>query len=239
MDARFVASNIVHSDFYIPHFSSGYNDGIVHVWPTRSYAQEMRMRKRIVVLAVLVMSTIAFSQTSPQQTMAQPKMNAPQQKPSPPGTADFKFADGKTIMIKYSRPMIRDPKTGAPRVIYGGLVPWGTEWRTGANEATSFVTDTDLTIGGTKVPAGSYTLFTLPQENGDWKLIISKKTGEWGIPYPGAENDLARIDMKTSKLPSKLQQFTISFEKRGPNAAVMNLDWENTRASIDITEATM
>ena len=195
------------------------------------------MRKVVVVAAVLLLSALAFSQTSPQKTTAQPAAKAPQQKPSPPGTADFKFDDGKTIAIKYSRPMIRDPKTGAPRKIYGGLVPYGTEWRTGANEATSFVTDTGLTIGNTNVPAGSYTLYTVPNESGAWQLVISKKTGQWGIPYPGKEFDLARIDMKTSKLPNTLQQFTIGFEKRGPNAAVMNLDWENTRASIDITEA--
>jgi Protein of unknown function (DUF2911) len=183
----------------------------------------------------LLLALTAFAQTSPQGTQARPA-RAPQERPSPPGTADFKFDDGKTITINYSRPKIRDPKTGEPRKIMGGVVPYGKEWRTGANEATSFVTTADLDIGGTKVPAGSYTLYTLPQD-GPWKLIVSKKTGQWGIPYPGAENDLARIDMKTEKSASPVDPFTISFEKRGPNAGVLKLAWENTVASVDFTEA--
>jgi len=157
-------------------------------------------------------------------------------RPSPPGTAEFKFADGKTITIKYSRPHIKDPKTGETRKIMGGVVPYGKEWRTGANEATSFVTTADLDISGTKVPAGSYTLYTLPSE-GTWKLIVSKKTGQWGIPYPGAQDDLARIDMKKTSLPQPVEQFTISFENRGPNAGVLNMEWEHTRVAVDFTEA--
>ena len=158
-------------------------------------------------------------------------------RPSPPGTATFNFVDGKTITIDYSRPKINDPQTGQPRKIYGGLVPYSEPWRAGANEATSFVTTANLTIGSTSVPAGSYTLYILPVESGAWKLIISKKTGQWGIPYPGAADDLARIDMKTAKTPATVQQFTISFDKRGPNSAVMKFDWENTSASVELTEA--
>ncbi len=158
-------------------------------------------------------------------------------RPSPPGTATFTFADGKTITINYSRPKIRDPQTGQPRKIYGGLVPYGEVWRAGANEATSFVTQSNLLVGGTSVPASSYTLFILPQQSGPWKLIVSKKTGEWGIPYPGEQNDFARINMKTATTPAAVQDFTISFDKRGPNAGVMKFDWENTSASVDFSEA--
>ena len=151
-------------------------------------------------------------------------------RPSPPGTAAFTLSDGKTITINYSRPKMRDRK------IYGGLVPYGEVWRAGANEATSFVTQSNLLVGGTTVPAGSYTLFILPQENGPWKLIVSKKTGEWGIPYPGEQFELARINMKTAKTPAAVQDFTISFDKRGPRAGVMKFDWENTSASVDFSE---
>jgi hypothetical protein len=162
---------------------------------------------------------------------------AQQPRPSPPGTADYKFADGKHIAIAYSRPKINDPKTGEVRVVWGKLVPWGKEWRMGANEATSFTTDSNLTVGGTAVPAGSYTLYLQPEESGTWKLIISKKTGQWGIPYPGAQDDFARIGMKTSKLNSTVPQFTISFDKGTGAATALVLEWENTRASIDIKEA--
>lgn len=83
-----------------------------------------------------------------------------QQKPvlSPPGEASVKFDDGKTVTIKYSRPSMRGRK------IFGELVPYGNVWRTGANAATSLTTDTALAIGGTTVPAGNYTLYTVPGE---------------------------------------------------------------------------
>jgi hypothetical protein len=107
-------------------------------------------------------------------------------------------------------------------------------WRTGADNATAFVTKADLLVGGKNVPAGSYTLFTLPTQN-KWTLIISKQTGEFGIPYPGEQFDFARVEMKVSKLPSPLENFTISFDQAG-TSCTMKLDWETTRASIDISE---
>jgi hypothetical protein len=185
----------------------------------------------------LLLALAASAQTSPQMPMGQSNAAAPKAKPSPPGSAELTFQDGKTVTIKYSRPKIRDPKTGQPRKIMGGLVPYGQVWRTGANEATSLVTTADLDIAGTRVPAGSYTLYTLPQENGPWKLIISKKTGQWGIPYPGEGEDFVRIEMQTGKTPDTVDQFTISLEKRGPNAGVLKLAWENTEASVDFSEA--
>jgi hypothetical protein len=113
-------------------------------------------------------------------------------------------------------------------------VPYGEVWRAGANKATTFVTDTNLGVGGKDVPAGSYTIFALPTAD-KWTLVISKKTGEWGIPYPGESDDFARIDMKVSQLPSPLENFTIAFDHSGA-ACTMRLDWESTRASIEIAE---
>ena len=83
------------------------------------------------------------------------------------------------------------------RKIFGELVPYGQVWRTGANAATSLKTDVDLTIGGASVPAGSYTLYSIPEEK-KWKLIINKETGQWGTKYD-EKQDLARVDMKVSK----------------------------------------
>jgi hypothetical protein len=149
-------------------------------------------------------------------------------RPSPPAKAEFRFADGKTITVDYSSPRMRGRK------IYGELVPFGKVWRAGANEATTFVTDADLTVGGATVPAGSYTIFALPAQD-KWMLIISKKTGEWGTEYPGEANDLARVEMKLSTLPSPVENFMIAFDKTG-KGCTMRLDWENTRASVEITE---
>ena len=103
-----------------------------------------------------------------------------------------------------------------------------------------FVSDTDVVVGGKAVPAGAYTIFTIPNEN-KWTLIISKKTKNdkggpvWGVPYPGEADDFARADMSVSKLPSQVENFTISFDKSA-SGCTMQLDWETTRASIEIAE---
>jgi hypothetical protein len=147
---------------------------------------------------------------------------------SPPGEATLKFDDGKTVSIQYSRPSVRGRK------IFGGLVPYGEVWRTGANAATSLKTDVALNINAADVPAGSYTLYTLPGPNG-WKLIINKQTGQWGTEYSQAQ-DLARVNMKVSQLSSPLEQFTISFDKTGGNSATLKLEWETTVATVEVKE---
>jgi len=148
-------------------------------------------------------------------------------RPSPPAKAECKLANGKTVTVDYSSPRAKGRK------IFGGLVPYGQVWRAGANEATTFVTSGDIHVGGKAVPAASYTLFAIPSED-KWTLVISKKTGEWGTAYPGAENDLARIDMKASKTSAPVENFTITFDKAG-NGCTMRIEWENTRASVEIT----
>jgi hypothetical protein len=150
---------------------------------------------------------------------------------SPPASASCDQG-GKTIKTAYSSPRMKGRK------IYGGLVPFGEVWRTGANSATTFVTSADVNIGGKTVPAGSYTLFTVPTAD-KWTLIINKKTGEWGIPYKYESDELARIDMKVSKLPAPVENFTIGYEKTAINACTMHIDWETTRASVEITAAVL
>jgi hypothetical protein len=149
-------------------------------------------------------------------------------RPSPPAQAAWDLGGGKSVTIDYASPRAKGRK------IYGELVPFGQVWRTGANEATTLLTPVDLTIGGAAVPAGSYTIFAVPNKD-KWTLIISKKTGEWGTDYPGQANDLVRVDMKVSALPSPVENFTISFEKAG-SGANLNIDWETTRASVMISK---
>lgn len=152
-----------------------------------------------------------------------------QNKPlSPPGQATLSFADGKTVTIDYSRPSMRNRK------IFGGLVPYDQVWRTGANAATSLKTNVDLDIGGTSVPAGNYTLYTLPGMK-SWQLIVNKQTGQWGTEYNQSQ-DLARIPMKVTQRSSGLETFTISFDKTGGDSGVLKLEWENTLASVDVKE---
>ena len=150
-----------------------------------------------------------------------------QQRKSPHETTSLDVGGAK-ITITYGRPYMKGRK------IFGGLVPYGQVWRTGANDATTLVTDTNVRIGDKDVPAGSYTLFTVPNAD-KWTLIISKKTGEWGIPYPGEGEDFVRVDMRVSQLPSPVENFTIGFDQTGSTCA-MHVDWETTRAGVDISE---
>lgn len=150
------------------------------------------------------------------------------QRPSPPGTAESTIK-GKKVTINYSRPSLRGRKMDT-------LAPIGKVWRTGANEATALTTETDLNIGGAKVPAGSYTLYSLPSEGGPWKLIINKQTGQWGTVYH-EDQDLVRVDMKKSALAVPVEQFTISFDQTAPDSADLIMEWENTRVSVPVKAA--
>lgn len=150
------------------------------------------------------------------------------QRLSPPAQAQCKLPDGKTITMDYSSPRAKGRK------IFGGLVPYGEIWRTGANEATTFVTDANLTVGRLTVPAGSYTIFTIPNPD-KWTLIINKKTGEWGTPYNYEADELGRGDMKVSATPGPVENFTIAFDQVS-NTCQLTMTWENTQASVGIVE---
>ncbi len=147
-------------------------------------------------------------------------------RPSPAASASWDLGGGKTIKTDYASPRLKGRK------IFGELVPYGQVWRTGANEATTFVTSSDVMVGGKAVPAGKYTIFTVPTAD-KWTLIINKKTGEWGIPYKYESDELARVDMKVSKLSSPMENFTIAYDKGG-NGCTMTMEWETTKASVDI-----
>jgi hypothetical protein len=177
----------------------------------------MRWKRLAVgVSLVLLIAAMAIAQQPPQDKS---------KRPSPPGAAEVTLKN-KKITIDYSRPSLKGRKVGQE------LAPYGKVWRTGANEATALNTEIDLNIGGAKVPAGKYTLYTLPSE-GTWKLIINKQTGQWGTQYDESQ-DVARVDMKKTALPQSVEQFTISFDKKNDNTANLNLDWENTRVSVEI-----
>lgn len=147
-------------------------------------------------------------------------------RPSPPATASVDLGMGTKITIDYSSPRLKSRHVG------GEVATFGKVWRLGANEATTFVTTGAVTVGGKAVPAGSYTMFAIPEKD-KWTLIISKKTGEWGTDYPGEGEDLARVDLKVSALPASVENFTISLEKSGMNAT-LNFDWDTTRASVPV-----
>jgi hypothetical protein len=175
------------------------------------------MRKQIVFLTSLLLTFTAF-------VSAQDKGK----RPSPPAQAQCKFSDGKTITVDYSSPRAKGRK------IFGDLVPYGEVWRTGANEAATFVTSANLSVGGKDVPAGSYTIFTVPNAD-KWTLIVNKKTGEWGIPYKYEADELTRADMKVSSTSSPVENFTIALASMG-GSCNLSMSWENTQASVSISE---
>jgi hypothetical protein len=142
--------------------------------------------------------------------------------------------DGNELKLVYGRPYSKSPKSGEIRKIWGGLVPWGKAWRLGADEATLLTTRETLVIGGTTVPAGTYSLYLVPQENGPTKLAISKKTGQWGIPVDETQ-DLARVDMNRTSLDKSVDQFTMAVEKNPSGGGVLKLMWEKTEFSVAFT----
>ena len=141
--------------------------------------------------------------------------------------------DGATVTIVYGRPYSKDPKSGATRKIWGELVPFGKVWRTGADEATLLTTTQALDIGGTNIPAGTYSLFTLPDEKGGAKLIVNKQTGQWGTKYD-EKQDLARIDMKKDAADKAADQFTIALDKNPAGGGTLKMTWENTQYSVSL-----
>ncbi len=183
--------------------------------------------KKFVLIAMAIAAVATFA--SAQMAMSEDKTK----RPSPPASAECKFSDGKMVKIAYSSPRAKGRKifgTAADKA----LVPYGEVWRTGANEATTFVTDANLTVGGKAVPAGSYTIFTVPKAD-EWWLVISKKTGEWGTDYPGEKEDLTRAPMKVSKTAAPVENFLIAFHQAG-GKCTLRMEWENTRASVDISK---
>jgi hypothetical protein len=166
------------------------------------------MRKTLLVAVLMLCVTAAFAQEV--------------KKPlSPPAKAEAKIG-GKNVTIDYSAPSKRE------RVIMGELVPYGKVWRTGANAATKLTTETDLMIGNLHVPAGTYSLFTIPGEK-EWTLIVNKQTGMPPSEYD-EKQDLGRVKMKVAKVKDTVETFNI-----GLNKNLLTLTWENTTASVPVT----
>ena len=134
------------------------------------------------------------------------------------------------LSVVYSRPAVRG------RTLLGGvLLPYGQVWRTGANAATVFTTSRDLVLGGTAVPAGSYTLWTIPNSDGTAQLIINRQVGQWGTDYD-ASKDLARVRATITKAATPSERFTFLV---APNAAgnggTLSYVWGDTQFSVPFT----
>jgi hypothetical protein len=127
------------------------------------------------------------------------------------------------IQIDYGRPRARG------RAIMGGIVPWGEVWRTGANAATGFSTSADLLLGGVEIPAGDYTLYSIPRPDGA-ELIVNRQTGQWGTEYHPAL-DLARIPLDRRELAAPVEAFTIAVDP-ADGGARLRFAWEQTEWTV-------
>jgi hypothetical protein len=139
-------------------------------------------------------------------------------------------AGGADVMVEYSRPLARG------RVLLGGLIPYGRVWRTGANAATHVTFSAPVMVAGTPVDSGTWTLWTLPSEEGV-QLIINRETGQWGTGYR-AEHDMARVPMGVGTPPTPVEAFTIRVEDGGgapDQAGALVMEWGTFRWSVSIT----
>jgi hypothetical protein len=178
------------------------------------------MNTRLLLSAVsgLVLATGLFAQDAPKLEF-----------PSPSPAATLKQRVGITdVTIEYSRPSARGRK------VFGGLVPYGEVWRTGANSATKVTISTPVKFGGVDVPAGTYALFSIPGEN-EWTVILNTVSGQWGSYAYNAANDVARVTAKPVALASPAETFSIGITGlASEGSATLYLMWENTRVNVKI-----
>jgi hypothetical protein len=134
---------------------------------------------------------------------------------------------GKSVVLSFGSPRRRN------REILGLVVPYDKIWRTGANAATTLITPADLTIGGARIPAGSYSLWTLPTRSGV-QLIINSQSGQWGTSYD-AKRDVARVAMQTSAMSTPKEDFAIEIAPTGTNSAELHISWDTFKWSVPVT----
>jgi hypothetical protein len=180
------------------------------------------MRKNVFagLLCCAVFGAFAISQSPALLAQAPPTALL-----SPPAKADVTLPSA-TISVDYGAPSVRGRK------IFGALVPYGEVWRTGANPATTLKTSGNLMIGNLKVPAGTYTLYSLPTAEG-WQLIVNKQTGQWGTVYDKTQ-DLGRTAMTVGSNASPIETMVIDFEKTSGDSTELHVKWAGIDASVPV-----
>lgn len=149
--------------------------------------------------------------------------------PQPSSTQNIiqDFGLGK-ITLNYSRPNVKGRK------IFGGMEPYGTVWRTGANSATVLKFTDDVTMEGHKIPAGEYGLFSIPG-TADWTIIISKKPKQWGAYSYSNKDDLLRFTVKTEKLKDLVETMTLAFTNVSTTTCELYMMWEHSAFTVHLT----
>ena len=132
------------------------------------------------------------------------------------------------IKIVYGQPY----KNG--RTIFGKLVPYDKVWRTGANEATELTTTGDIQFGNEKLEAGTYTLFSIPQEEGPWTIILNNKLGQWGAFDYQSQFDKLRVKASAAEKNAATEAFTIKFAEISEDSTNIILQWDHTEVTIPV-----
>ncbi len=175
---------------------------------------------RVVVLATVVslLSTVPADAQRPKRKRV-----------SPHETVSETIA-GNKVSVTYGRPYSKNPRGTDIRKIWGSLVPYGKAWRLGADEATTLVLEKGIKIGDAAIPAGTYTLYLIPEENGG-KLAFGKTVGKWGVPVD-QKHDLVRVDVKREPLSPALDQLAIAVQKTD-NGGVLKFMWEDAQYTVN------
>jgi hypothetical protein len=139
---------------------------------------------------------------------------------------------GKTVKVCYGRPSLR-----GRQMLGGEAVPYGTVWRTGANEPTMIHATGPITLAGLKVPAGTYSLYTVPRKD-EWEIIVNRSTTQWGEESNYTEavqkQELGRAKVKAETLATPVETFTIKPEPASGEAKALVLEWEKTRVRLPL-----
>lgn len=175
------------------------------------------MKPKLAVLVMVLSCTTLFAQGQ----------KAPAPSPHQVVTQDFAQSQ---IVIDYSRPGVKG------RTVFGGIVPYGKEWRTGANAVTTITFGQDIKLEGKDVKAGKYALYSIPTAD-NWTIILNKDVKNWGTEYSQAD-DVLRVSVPSYKLPVSVETFTLNIDSIRNGAAILYILWEHTYVPIHITAAT-
>lgn len=190
------------------------------------------MKKIFLISAFFVASlgTSAIAQNSPETTKDTDGPNFSKLDVSPLDAILFRDKNKKPMArVLYSRPQTRD------REIFGKLVPYGEVWRTGANEANELTLYQDMMIGGKKIKKGTYSLFTIPEEN-KWTIVLNNSTNLWGAYDYHVEQDAARIEVPVRKSPVPIEALSMAFEPV-ENGAELLIGWDDRYVKVPFKEA--
>lgn len=185
--------------------------------------------KNLVLLTMLALFTfqsdLLIAQENPADGPNFPKIDA-----SPMDLAFYRNADDEAVArVIYSRPQKRN------REVFGKLVPYGEVWRTGANEATELTLYKDMTVADAEVKAGTYTVFTIPQEN-EWTIILNKRVHTWGAYEYSDQEDLVRINVPVRTSPTSIESFSVAFEPK-ENGADLLMGWDDKYVAVPFKDA--